>query len=182
MTTINLYQNQEEQQQKNSARAANSGFFFSLGILVLTLAALFVMKFYVANLVDSNKKLAEEVKQQNENLSGVNSLQRILEMQTRLAQIKTNLDIKDSAVRKLKMTDVLDSLERDLSSGVVVTEYSFDDNKVKVAFAANNFNDAARQILNFKKSTYFTDVALGSVVRGEKNIQSEVTMSVKSKQ
>ena len=79
------------------------------------------------------------------------------------------------------MTQVLDGLEKDLSSGVVVSSYSYDreSGSVTVTFESKNFNDTARQILNFKKSTYFSDALLGNVARAEKGVTSDMSMTVK---
>lgn len=175
MTTINLYQNQDEAQRKISARA-NGGFFFSLGILVLTLVAFFGIKIYVARLNDQNNALTDKINAQNKSLVGENTLQRILDMQNRITQIKNNLQIKGGQVGKLKMTDVLSHLGADVSPAAVISSYSYSDGKVKVSFTANNFNDIAQQILNFKKSTYFSNAVLGTVVRSEKNISADMTM------
>ena len=181
MTTINLYQNQEDVQRKNSARVANGGFFFSLGILVLTLVALLGIKIYEGSINSQNLALQSSIKAQNTSLAGVSSLQRILDMQARLSQIKTNLQIKNSSVGQLKMTNVLDQLGSAMSSGTVVSSYSYDDSgKIKVIFSANDFNDVARQILNFKKSTYFSNVAFNSDTQGKDGIVSNMTMEVKN--
>ncbi|EKD58510.1 MAG: hypothetical protein ACD_56C00110G0003 [uncultured bacterium] len=182
MTTINLYQNQEDAQKKLSSRTANGGFFFSLSILVLTVAGLFGLKFYIASIVKQNQVLAESVTKQNESLAGVNSLQRILDMQARLSEIKKNLEIKDGKVQQLKMTEVLDSLGKNMSSGVVVTSYSYsgEDGKVNVSFESKNFNDAARQILNFKKSEYFSGASLSGISRAEEGVTATMVMNIGS--
>lgn len=181
MTTINLQQNQEQNKQKISARTANGGFWFSLAILVLTVLALFGIRFYIASVVAQNKTLTDTAAQQNKNLAGENTLQRILDMQTRLAEINKNLSIKDNVVGKLVMTEVLDNLEKDMNSGVVVSSFMYDrdSNSVKVSFDAHNYNDSGRQILNFKKSEYFKDASLGQISRSEKGVNADVDMQLK---
>ena len=180
MTTINLYQNPEERQQKISARTANSGFFFSLGILICTILAFVGLKFYVSTIAKQNDVMLNEINQQNTTLAGVSNLQHVLDMQARLAQIKGNLQIKNEAVGKLKITDVLNHLGTDLSSDVTISSYSYTDGEIKVAFVSNDFNGIARQISNFKKSTYFSNANLVDVVRGQKNITADMTMEIKS--
>lgn len=182
MTTINLYQNKEQDKKRISSRTANGGFWFSIAILALTLISLFSIRIYIASLVKQNEALTASVAQQNQGLAGVNSLQRILDMQTRLAEISKGLEIKDKQVGQLKMTQILDGLEKDMNSGVAVTSYSYDEasGEVKVSFNARNFNDAARQILNFKKSEYFSEVDLGEITRDEKGINTEVSMKFKN--
>lgn len=182
MTTINLYQNKEQDKARISSRTANGGFWFSIAILGLTIISLFAIRFYIANLVKQNEALAVEVTQQNQGLAGVNSLQRILDMQTRLSEISKNLEIKNNQVGKLRMTQILDGMEKDMNSGVFVSSYSYDGESgiVKITFSARNFNDAARQILNFKKSEFFSDVNLGAISRDDEGINTEVSMKLKN--
>lgn len=181
MTTINLYQNQEETQRKISARTANSGFWFSLAILILTLIALFGIRMYVASLVKNNEMLLSNIASENKRLAGVDSLQRVIDMQTRLLEINKNLAIKDGTVNKMEMTEILDEVEKNMNSGAVIASYTYNSeaNDIDVSFQTHNFNDSARQILNFKKSEYFNDVALENISRNEKNITAEMIMKIK---
>lgn len=180
MTTINLYQNQEEVQKKVSDRTANGGFFFSLGILALTIMSVFGIKFYVASVVEQNLALVAEVQAKSDSLVGINSLQRILDMQTRIIEINKNLEVKEGKVEQLGMTEVLDNVEKSMSSGVVITKYAYNSEgkSVNVSFQSGNFNDTARQILNFKKSSYFSNVALANVSRAENGVSAEMSMRI----
>lgn len=177
MTTINLYQNQEEAQRKNSSNSSNGGFFFSLSILILTILAIFGMRMYVASIVKQNKILAEKVLQQNQSLAGVNSLQRILDLQTRMNQISENLEIRNGEVQQVWKTKILDHMAGELSSGVVVSSFSLDGDSVKIGFNVKNYNEAARQVLNFKKSSYFSDIELVDMKRDANGISVTMTMN-----
>lgn len=178
MTTINLYQNQEGEEKRISQRA-NGGFIFSLSILIVTLLALVGVKLWSAMLAKNNAALEDTIKNQSNGLAEVNSLQKVLDTQTRVNSIKSVLQIKNNAVGKTKMTDVLDHLGAEMSSGAVVTSYTFEQGKIKVKVSANNFSDAARQLLNFKKSSYFANANLISIERGETSINSEIEMTLK---
>lgn len=179
MTTINLYQDQQEAQRKLLSTSGNGGLFISLGILVLTFLVLGGLKFSVYTLEKESVALEQSAKAENTSLAGFGELDRIADLQARLEQIKSNLQVKNNVVTRMQMNDVLDRLGSDLSSGIVITSYKFDSGKIKVSFKAGNFNDASRQILNFKKSSNFSDVNLTSISRDETGVKSDVEMSIK---
>ncbi len=178
MTTINLYQSQEEK-KGISSRAANGGFLFSLSMLIVTLLALGGLKIAASVITKNSSALAETIKIESEGLTGFGDLEQIVDLQSRLEQIKNNLNIKNGKVSLVQMTDVLDHLGAELSSNVTVSEYILKDGKITVTIDTNNFNDAARQIQNFKKSTYFTNVELKRISRGKLAINTEIEMSIK---
>lgn len=179
MTTINLHQNRQEDQARFSVKSGNSGFVFSLGILVITLLILAGLKLYVPFAEGNEKVLADTVLAENNKLVGLKSLEKIVDTQQRLNEIKNNLQLKDGNVTRLEMTKILDHLSSDLNPGVVVSDFKYETDKVTVSFDANNFSDVAKQILNFKKSDYFTEVNLSSINRKENTINSTVTMKIK---
>ena len=181
MTTINLYQNQQEIQEKLAARSASSGFIFSIGILIVTIMVWGGLKVAVSILDKKNFELASNVEQERINLASFGNIENIVDLQIRLEQIKNNLQIKDNAVNRKQATSILDHLGSDISSGIVVSEYKYDNdsNKVTLMLSANNFTDASRQILNLKTSNYFSNVNLIGISRGVKAIAASVEMSVK---
>jgi hypothetical protein len=181
MTTINLYQNQQEEQKKISSRAANSGLFFSLGILAITILALVGLKVAVSFLNKENEAVTATIQKEKDSMTGLSNLEQVVDMQTRLKEIKNNLQIKNNQVSRTQMTQVLDRMGAEVNAGIVIVSYKYEDSgkKVTLTFEANNFSDVARQILNFKDSTYFTNVKLISVLRGEKTISCDIEMSVK---
>lgn len=182
MTTINLYQNQQKEQKSFSFKFANNGVLFSLGILAVTILTLMGIKFAVFLLNKQNEALIETVQKEKENMIGLNNFEQLVDMQTRLKQIKDNLQIKNNQVSRLQMTQVLDYLGAEVNKGIFLSSYKYesDKNKVVLTFNANNFSDAARQILNFKSSDYFTSINLTKISRGEKTIQCDIEMNLKS--
>lgn len=180
MTTINLYQNSEDKQKKGIG-LGNGGFWLSLSIVILTLIGLFAIRIYIKNVVAKNEQLGAAIVAENQSLAGVDSLQRVLDMQGRIAEINKNLEIHDGKVERLKVTEVMDNLEKDMNSGVSLSSYNFEgeSNILKITFETSNFNDSARQILNLKKSPYFSDVKLNELGRGENSVETEVEMKIK---
>lgn len=178
MTTINLYQNNSENEKKTFSSGSNGGFFFSLGILIVTLLVLFGLRFYNPRLEAKNEALANSVVAENTKLVGLKNLEQIIDMQRRLNEIKNNLKISDGSVTRKEMVLILDKFGLDVNKGTVISEYAQSENKITVKFDVNNFSDASKQIFSFKKSDYFTNVNLLNISRGEKGVSCEVEMSV----
>jgi hypothetical protein len=180
MTTINLYQNQEEVQKEMASRNTKRGLFFSIGILVFTLLVLAGFKIAVYVIERQTAALANTVQQENTNIAGFKNLEQIIDMQTRLQQIKSNLQIKNNAVSRLQMTKILDNLGADVNQGIVIAAFKYDDSgRVALSFDSSNFSDLSKQILSFKSSNNFTNVDLAKISRGEKAIACDVEMSLK---
>lgn len=180
MTTINLYQNSGENEKKLGFNSANKGFYFSISILLLTVLVYFGLSFYIPALQAESDALSADIVSENSKLVGLKNLANVADMQKRLSEIRNNLGIKDGKVSRTEMTSVLDKLSGDLGNGVLVDEYTFDSEKgVNAKFTANGFGDAARQISNFKNSTYFTGFELGGISRQESGISCEVSMNIK---
>ena len=182
MTTINLYQNQQKEQKGFFSALAKNGLFFSLSILVVIILVLFGLKFAASLLSKQSGSLAANVQKEKESMLGLGNLEQIVDLQTRLKQIKDNLQIKNSQVSRIQMTQVLSYFGAEVNAGITVSSYEYksDKNKIDLTFNANNFSDAAQQILNFKESNYFTNVNLIGISRGEKSITCDIEMNVKS--
>jgi hypothetical protein len=178
MTTINLYQNQEDK-NRISSQNANRGLFLSLGILSLTVIIAVGLKIYTPILDAKNKALIESISAENEKTVGLKKLTQVMDIQNRLVQIKNNLQIQNSAVTRTDMNKILDKLSLDLDSGIVVADFKYNGDIVDVSFDANNFSDAAKQILNFKKSDYFSEINLNSIARKENVVNVSVSMKYK---
>lgn len=179
MTTINLYQNQGENEKRASSLGLNSGFFFSLGILIITLIVLVALKVYIPIVEGKNKALEESITAENSKLVGLKDLEQIVDMQKRVGEIKGNLQIKDGKVGRTEVTEVLDRISSEISSGVVISTFNYTGEKISITFSSNNFSDVSRQIYNLKKSEYLTGVNVTNITRGEKDILFTVEMQIK---
>lgn len=179
MTTINLYQNQQKKQSKFSA---NGGLIFSLSILLVVILALIGLKFAVSFIGKQSQAMATEVEKEKESMTSLGGLEKIIDIQSRLKQIRSNLNVKNNQASRLQMTKILDNVGAEINSGIVISSYKYEDNKNKITliFDAKNFSDAARQILNFKDSNYFTNVNMTNIARGTETISCSIEMNVKS--
>ena len=182
MTTINLYQDQPKKQKSISQRIIGSGLFFSMSLLVIVILVFIGLKIFVYFLDGQNENLMDVIQKEKTSLTGIGNLEQVVDTQTRLKEIKDNLQIKNNQVSRTQMIQVLGYMEAEINNGIVVSSYMYenDKNKVTLKFDANNFNDAAQQILGLKDSDHFTNVNLLKINRGEKAISCEVEMNVKS--
>ena len=177
MTTINLYQNEQVAQKKGS----KSGLFFTLGIFIFTLLVLAGFKIAVGMLQKQNETLAGQISTENKSLIGLSNIAQVIDMQARLKEIKNNLQINNSNVSRIPMTQILEHVGDSIdSTGVFLTSYKYEEgNKISLTLNANSFSDAAKQVFNFKNSKYFSNVSLNKIGRGEKYVTLDVDMSLK---
>jgi len=179
MTTINLHQEKKENESRFSSSGGNGGVIFSIGILIFTLLVFQGLNMYIPFAQKNNDALAASVRAENEKLVGLKSLEQVADMQKRLTEIKSNLEIKDDAVNRLEMTKILDQISGELNASIVVTDFSYKEDEIMLTFNAFNFGDIAKQILNFKKSEYFTGVGVSSIINSDGLVTCVVAMSVK---
>lgn len=150
-----------------------------MGIIVLTAVVLVCVKLAIPIVEERNSRVLDEIKTENNSLAQESKIDLVFDVQTRLNQIKKNLQIKNNEVSRPEMTDVLSNLATDSIAGVAVSLYKFENNKVTATFNATNFNDIAKQILNFKKSAYFKNANVISVGRGkEEGVTCIVEMDI----
>lgn len=179
MTTINLYQNQAERESQLSAKSVNGGFFFSLGILILTLLLLLGVKIYVPMAQAEIEELDGEIASENTKLVGLKDLESIIDNQKRITEIKNNLKIVNGKVSKIEMSNVIAMIAGEMNNKVFVSSFKYDKDKtINLDLSTGNFNDASMQIFNFKKSDRFKDVVLSSLSRKEAAVSFSVKMKV----
>lgn len=179
MTTINLRQEQKEKESHFSPAGGNGGVIFSLGILIFTLLVLMLLKMYVPFAQKNSDALTVAVADENQKLVGLKSLEQVVDMQKRLTEIKSNLEIADGKINRLEMTKVLDQISGDLNPNVVLTNFKFDKEIVELTINVPNFGDVAKQLLNFKKSEYFTNVGVSSMSNSEGAVTCVIAMGIK---
>jgi len=171
MTTINLYQQSAQESQSNKKSIfLSGGFLYSVALLLVVLIMYGGMSMYNSYLDKRNTAIQDQVSQQRSSFSGQDAADQVTDMQTRLDIISKNI------ASQPMMADQLHNLANDMVSGVAVASYKQEGNKFTVDFLSSNFSDISRQILNLKQSKDFTNVAVASLNRTEKNLTLEVTM------
>ena len=182
MTTINLYQDDQELKKKlaSSNSFFSGGVFFALGILVLTMLVLFGLKLYIYQTNKTNENLRDEVKQKSNSLINLKELGEIVDLQARIEHVKNNLKIQDGKVQSVQMVAVLDSFEADINKSILVTDFEYsEDGKVKITFRSNNYSDIAQQLATLKSSKNFKDANLVKIARDENGIECSTEMYLK---
>lgn len=179
MTTINLYQNQAEKENQMSIRGDNKGFFFSIGILGLTLLVLLGFKLYVPIAQKANLELDASIVSENTKLVGLKDLEQIVDTQKRIEEIKKNLIIADGKVSRVEISKIIDMIAAEMINNVVVSNLDYKDGKISIDFVATNFNDVSRQIFNFKNSANFSGVSLANLSRQDDGINFSMDMNLK---
>lgn len=180
MTTINLYQKHKESDEESVLnKNGNSGFVFSLSLLIITFVAAIALEMYIPIAEKKNIALEKKVEVENMNLTGLKKLEDVTDTKRRLGLISENLEIKNGKAEKTEMSHVIDNMAADMSKGTFISQYSYSDGSIVAKLMANNFNEVARQILNFKRSENFVDVNVLRVARGEDNVEFDVKMKIK---
>jgi hypothetical protein len=188
MTTINLYQDQQEQKHKEEVGKKTSKFKVSgslmllLGIIALTLLTFSGVRGFLAYLENKDGSLKDQIAEREKSFIGGSEFERAFDMQIRLRNIKNNLNIKEKEVKRQGMNKVLKNLEDDfIVSGVLLSDYNYTDGKVKVVFDADNFNSASRQIISLKNSENFLNANLVQIGINEQGvIKCTVEMNAKN--
>jgi Tfp pilus assembly protein PilN len=172
MTTINLYQQADGDRKKKTSILASGGLIYAVSVLVFVLVLFAGMKFYNSWLTTRNVGIEDAITQKNSSFLTQDAANQVVDIQARLEVINKNLD------SQVIMTDVLRNLSAGMVSGVVATSYKYENQKVTVAFLANNFSDVSRQILNLKKrDSKFSNVSLASINREEAGVNFSISMS-----
>jgi len=182
MTTINLYQDDQEIKKRLAANSKffSGGVFFSLAIVALIFLVLIGLKVYVSQVEKNNVKMNNDAQKQENDLINLEGLGQVVDVQTRLQHIKNNLKITDGEVSRIQMVDVLDNFEKDINKNIVVSSLKYDENrKIQVTFESNSYSDISRQIMSFKNSDNFKNVTLAKISRNEKAISCDVEMFLK---
>jgi hypothetical protein len=179
MTTINLHQNQNENGSNMLVSSRSGGMIFSLFILLSVGLSYVGLKYYIPTVDDKNIALDAAIKSQNDQLVGLKSLEKVVDSQKRLIEIKNNLQFSaDGNVGRVGMTNILDDLSSELSPAVIVSDFEYKNNEVTVTFESNSFSDVAKQVSNFKKSEHFSGAYLATISRKDNVITCSVGMRV----
>ncbi|EKE19324.1 MAG: hypothetical protein ACD_9C00051G0014 [uncultured bacterium] len=180
MTTINLYQKHKDSGEGTALnKSGNSGFIFSLSILIITVVVAVGLKIYIPSAENKNEALSKRVEAESSSLVGLKKLEQISDTKKRLAEISSNLEIKNDKAERMEVSQTLNNLAADMIKGSYISQYTYTDGKVVVKMMSNNFNSVAKQILNLKKTTYFSDVNVLKVSRGEESVEFDVEMKIK---
>jgi hypothetical protein len=154
MANINL--STEEAQEKVDLNVGGSGLAILIIALLLILAAYGAELLYGQKLARDTEAIREEMDAKYKNISKGNPI-TVVDFQNRLNSAKTAVnegrDIRENLLE----------IEKSIIPGVYLESYDFEKEGGVLVLdcIGDNYNLVAKQILNFKKSTYFAGASGG---------------------
>jgi hypothetical protein len=168
MTTINLYQEQNDTSAANKQdRTANKGLYGSLAVLVITLLVFGGVKFYAIDLQKKGVAADQQIEDIKKNFSG-EKVNLAVDFQQRIDAIDKNMASKDD------IDGILLKVAETVSSDVRMVSYSQEGDSLVVVLASDNFFSVARQTLRFKENKNFSGVSVSKIQRKEKLIEFSI--------
>lgn len=157
---INLRQPIQTQGAEKGSGLLGSSAFLSLGLIILVLLVFGGLRTYSSVLEGNIETTKAEISQESNSLPSP-EVNRVISFQQRLDKI-SELAVKNDP------TMLLRELEKVSFPGTMITALKYSGRSVEVTLTADNFQTVAKQILSFKKSTYFQDVSTGATTRDTK--------------
>lgn len=154
MANINLSTDQLKQYDQKSF-SAQTGLIIGVSILLIVVVLCAGLTLWRNNL---NKKIAAAEDSYNIKRTALMSGRNldVIDFQNRIMLAKDLVKQRNAAV------DTLQNIEKNLVAGVYLTSYKVDKETkmIELECVADNFDSIAKQILGFKSSEYFPDVAI----------------------
>ncbi|HAV11150.1 MAG TPA: hypothetical protein DCX32_01225 [Candidatus Moranbacteria bacterium] len=177
MTNINLYQSSAESGQRKKLTLVDSGFFWSLSLLLIIMLSFGGLKLVSGNLETKKQSLSDTIEQESAGFTG-SDLNRIVDFQARVDE-STN-----SIATKRDTNGIFSALEGSMIKGVNVTSLSYTNEKtgkpkVNIEMTGGDFVSIAKQILSLKENQSFMDVSVQEIARDEKGITFNVVANLK---
>lgn len=136
----------------------DKGIYVSLGVLIVVFLIYGGLKAGTW-LVDSKQKtVAGQIAVESRNLEG-READKVADFQARLAKIGDNVSSKKDP------NEVLGKIGQSVVPGSVASSLESASGSLTVKFSEDNFQVAAKQVLSFKKSDYFSNVRVTDISR-----------------
>lgn len=175
MSNINLYQDTKtEETKKQIPRLVDSGFFISIGLLVVVFGIFVGLKLYDESLQSKVEGLNVMVSEANKNL-GASNVNKLVDFEARSKKASEEIDEREMSL------DIMKAIEDSMVEGVSANSINIDKNteSVDMDLQSGSFEAVAKQILSFKKNDYFNSIEINSAVRGEELISFTIRMNLK---
>ena len=157
MTTINLSQStQQGPVQKTSA--IDKGIFTSLAILAIVLIVFGGLKMWTSRLQSQKAAVDGQTATETRGLEG-SEANRAADFYERLAKIGGNLASENNPA------ETLGQVEKSVIPGSVIASLNSSGGALSLKISSDNFLTAAKQLLAFKKSDYFSGVKITEISR-----------------
>lgn len=160
MTSINLRQQEEEKPKVDSL--ISRGLVLSTILLVLTLIGLGAVEFITRQAETRKASLEQRMSSTRETLNSVKSDQ-VVDFAKRSKYSAENIRSQTDQVA------VMDALAQIMQGGVIVSELEIrQGGEGKAKFSADNFAQAAKQMIAIKRAAAFSSVKLSEISKTEK--------------
>lgn len=161
MTNINLSQSFREADAANQKkRPVDRGIYISISVLILVLLAFGILKGGTSWLNSKKKAVDISIASETRNLEG-ESVDRVADFQQRMNVIGDNISSKKD------INKILGQIGQAMVQGSIVGSLQNTGELVSLNIVSDNFLVAAKQLLNFKKSSYFSNVKVKDVSRDQ---------------
>ena len=161
MTSINLSHIPEDSStayKADKGGIVDVGLIISLLLLVISGAIYGSLKFYNNNLVSQKSEIDSSLNDATASLTG-DKTDKAADFKERLAEIDKNM------ASRIKPNEVLGQISRLMVPGAIVDQFNSKGGTLELVVLTDNFQTAAKQILNFKKSSYFHATVLKSIYK-----------------
>jgi hypothetical protein len=156
---------------KKSDRGLDKNIIFSVGILILVIAAFATLWFIKSNLSAKVQAIHDQSQEKyNVFLAGNGS---------EVVDFKNRSDYAEKLLASdVSMNDFLEKVEKSILPSVILNSFEYDKKGkfIKISCGGDNFNTVAKQVLSFKQSGDFTDVILGESTYNSK--ENKMTFSI----
>ncbi len=161
MTNINLSQSfRESDASSQKKRPVDKGIFISITVLILVFLVFGILKSGTFWLNSKKKTVDNNIASETRNLEGEN-VDKVADFQQRMNMIGNNISSKKD------INGVFGQIGQAMVQGSIVGSLQNTGKLVSLKIVSDNFLVAAKQLLSFKKSSYFSNVKLKDISRDQ---------------
>jgi hypothetical protein len=157
MTNINLSQStQVSTDLERKTAPLDKGVYISIAILAVTLLIYGGLYFWDKTYKDQKAELDSQIVTEARSLEG-QDVNRVADFQLRMQKIGTSIAAEKDPIELLRQVGQV------MIGGSVVNSLDYSAGSLKLKITADNFQNTAKQVLSFKKSSSFSDVQISDI-------------------
>jgi hypothetical protein len=158
MTTINLSQSSQQKINAQKVEPVDKGVYISIAILVVTLLVFGGLKTGTTVMASKQKNVNDQINAESSNLAN-QEVERVSDFTERLNKIDQNIAAKKDP------DEILRQVGQGIVQGAMVNSFENTPDSLVLKVSADNFQTAAKQVLSFKKISYFKSVKVNEISR-----------------
>ncbi len=157
----------------NGTGKMNFSIIVFIAVFAIILISFLGLKFGSLSIDKKNNELKIQITSESGALSGKQSVDDVIDTQTRLKEVKNNLGAK------IEVNSVLSDISKVVIPGIVFSSYTQTDKKVLITLRTSNFDSVSKQVFNFKQADFASSVNVKSLSRDTKGIKCDVEINIK---